>query len=67
MRLLLWPFRMIWMLLNLVFQLTGRLICAAIGLVLLIIGIVLTVTIVGGIIGIPLLIFGFLLLVRSIF
>lgn len=45
----------------------GRLIAILIGLVLLIVGLMLTLTILGAIIGIPLMLFGFLLVVRGLF
>jgi len=67
MKIILLPFRLIGFLLELVFNLTGRLICAVLGLVLMIIGLILTVTIIGAVIGIPLLIIGLLLLIRSVF
>jgi len=64
---ILWPFRMIWSLIGLVFCLTGRLIGAILGFVLMIIGIILTVTVVAAVVGIPILVFGLLLAVRSLF
>jgi len=64
---LLWPFWAIWRLVLTVFALTGRLVGAVLGLVLMIAGVVLTITVVGAIIGIPLIIFGFLLMLRSLF
>jgi hypothetical protein len=64
---LLWPFWAIWRLVVLIIELTGRLIGAVLGLVLMIVGVVVSLTIVGAIIGIPLIIFGFLLILRSLF
>jgi hypothetical protein len=63
----LWPFWAIWRLVILIIEFTGRLVGAILGLVLLIVGVVLTVTIVGAIVGIPMIIFGFLLMIRSLF
>jgi len=63
----LWPFKLIWDLLAFILNLTGRLIAAILGLVLMIVGAILTITLFAAPIGIPLIIFGFLLLVRSIF
>jgi hypothetical protein len=63
----LWPFWAIWRLVVMIIEFTGRLVGAILGLVLLIVGVILTVTIVGAIVGIPLIIFGFLLVVRSLF
>ena len=64
---LLWPFRFLWRLVTGILELTGRLVAAIIGIVLMIVGLVLTLTVIGAIIGIPLLIFGFMLMVRSLF
>jgi len=64
---LLWPFWAIWRLVVLVIELTGRLVGAVVGLVLMIAGVVVSLTIVGAIVGIPLAIFGFLLVLRSLF
>jgi len=63
----LWPFKAIWDLLAFILNITGRLIAAILGLVLMIVGAILTITLFAAPIGIPLIIFGFLLLVRSIF
>jgi len=63
----LWPFVVIWNLITWILQLTGRLVAATLGLVFMIIGAILTVTVIGAVVGIPLIIFGFALMVRSIF
>jgi hypothetical protein len=62
-----WPFYAIWKLVLGIFALTGRLVGAVVGFVLLIAGIVVSLTVVGAIVGIPMIIVGFLLVVRSIF
>ena len=64
---LLYPFWLLWRLVLWVIEATGRLIGAILGLVLMIVGVLLTVTVVGAIIGIPLVIFGFMLIIRSLF
>ena len=64
---LLWPFYAVWRLLTFILKLTGRLICAILGLAVMIGGVTLTLTVAGAPVGIPLLIFGFLLLVRALF
>lgn len=64
---LLWPFYAIWKLIELIFNLTGRLIGVVLGLVLMIVGIVLTVTVIGAIVGVPFIVIGVLLTLRSIF
>jgi len=48
-------------------KLTGRLVAVLLGLLLLIAGAILTVTVVGAILGIPLLVLGFLLVMRGLF
>ena len=63
----LWPFKAIWDLLTFILKLTGRLIAAILGLVLMIVGAILTITLFAAPIGIPVIIFGFLILIRSIF
>ena len=60
----LWPFAALWQLTAGILTLTGRLVAALLGLVIMIVGVVLTITVIGAIIGIPLIIFGFLLVVR---
>jgi len=64
---ILWPFWAIWKLVVGIVAGTGRLVAAILGLVFMIVGAVLTVTIVGAIVGIPFLVFGFLLLLRGLF
>ena len=64
---LLWPFYAIWRLLTFVVELIGRLLCALLGIGLMIAGVTITLSIIGAPVGIPLASVGFLLLVRSIF
>ena len=64
---LLWPFYAIWRLLTFVVELIGRLLCAILGIGLMIAGVTITLSIIGAPVGIPLASVGFLLLVRSIF
>jgi hypothetical protein len=63
---LLWPFVAVWDLVVWIVNLTGRLIAMLLGLVFLIAGVILTLTIVGAVIGIPLGAFGILLMVRGL-
>jgi len=63
----LWPFWALWRLVVGIVAATGRLVAVILGLVFLIVGVVLTVTIVGAIVGIPFIIFGLLLMVRGLF
>jgi len=64
---LLWPFWVIWRLIALILELTGRFVGLILGLVLMLVGVITTLTLVGAIVGIPLFIIGFLLFLRSIF
>ena len=64
---LLYPFWLIWRLVIWIIEATGRLIGAILGLVLMIAGVVVSLTVIGAVVGIPLIIFGFMLLVRSLF
>lgn len=65
--LLLWPFYAVWRLLTFILALTGRIICAILGLALMAAGVAITLSIVAAPIGIPVIVFGFLLLVRALF
>lgn len=61
------PFVALWRFLAWIIQLVGRLLAAVLGLALVIVGIVLSLTVIGAIMGVPLIIFGLLLMVRSIY
>ena len=63
----LWPFVAIWKLLAVIVEMTGRLLAMILGIVLMIVGVLVSLTIVGAIIGVPLAIVGFLLFIRGIF
>lgn len=63
----LWPFWAIWKLVVGIVAATGRLVAVILGLVFLIVGVVLTVTVIGAIVGVPFIIFGLLLMVRGLF
>ena len=65
--LLLWPFKLLMDLIEGVIKLTGRLAAVLIGFAILIVGIVLTASIITAPIGIPLIILGFLMMIRGIF
>jgi hypothetical protein len=64
---LLWPFYAIWRILTFLVELIGRLLCAILGIGLMIAGVTITLSIIGAPVGIPLASVGFLLLVRSVF
>ena len=63
---LLRPFIWLWNFIAYLVMLTGRLVAVILGLVLMLAGFLLTITVVGAIAGIPLLIFGLLLVVRGL-
>jgi hypothetical protein len=63
---LLWPFVAVWDLVIWIVNLTGRLVAMLLGLVFLIAGVILTLTVLGAVIGIPLAAFGILLMVRGL-
>lgn len=65
--LLLWPFYAIWRLLAWIVGLTGRLIAILLGIILMIVGLIISLTIVALPIGVPLIIFGLLLILRGLF
>ena len=67
MKVLLWPFTALWRLVALILELTGRLVGAIVGLVIVVAGVILTLTLIGAIVGVPLILFGFMLMVRSMF
>ena len=63
----LWPFAALWNLVCWILGVTGRLVAAILGLVLVIVGIILTRTVIGAIVGIPFAILGVMLMIRAIF
>ncbi len=63
----LWPFAALWKLLAVIVELTGRFVAMALGLMLILVGGIVSLTIIGAIVGVPLAIIGLLLLLRGIF
>ena len=61
------PFVAIWRLVAAIVEITGRLMAVLLGVVLMIVGVIATVTIVGAVIGIPVFLFGLLLVFRGLF
>jgi hypothetical protein len=62
-----WPLIALWRLLATIVELTGRFIAIVLGLVLMLAGFLVSLTIIGAIVGIPLIIIGFMLAIRGIF
>jgi hypothetical protein len=63
----LWPFIAIWKLLSIIVEMTGRFVAMVLGIVLIIVGVVVSLTIIGAIVGVPLAIIGLLLFFRGMF
>jgi len=63
----LWPFAALWKLIAVIVEMTGRFVAMVLGVVFIIVGVIVSLTIVGAIVGIPLAIIGLLMLLRGIF
>ncbi len=63
---LLRPFIWLWNFIAYLVTLTGRFVAVVLGLLLMLAGVILTITVVGAIVGIPLFIIGLLLVVRGL-
>lgn len=63
----LWPFVFVWRLLATIVELTGRFVAMLIGIVFIVVGVIVSFTIVGAIVGIPLALIGLLLFLRGLF
>ena len=64
---LLWPFWALFQLVLWILKVTGRLIGAILGLVIAILGVVLTITIIGAVVGVPMVLLGVMLMIKAIF
>jgi len=64
---LLWPFWAMFKLTLWILRFTGRLIGAILGLVILFVGVLLSITLIGAIIGIPLILLGVMLMIKAVF
>jgi hypothetical protein len=64
---ILWPFVALWQLVSFILRFTGRIIGIVIGVVLIMIGGAISLTVIGAVVGIPLMVLGFLLIVRGLF
>jgi hypothetical protein len=63
----LWPFVALWKLIAGIVEFTGRFVAMILGIVFIIVGVILSLTIVGAIVGVPLAIVGLLIFFRGIF
>jgi hypothetical protein len=64
---ILWPFYAFWKLLSLILNITGRIICALLGIAMMVAGSAISLSVIGAVVGLPLAAFGFLLTVRALF
>jgi len=64
---ILWPFVALWRVLTFILEITSRILCAIFGLIIAIVGSLITMSVIGAPIGIPIAIFGVLLIVRALF
>jgi hypothetical protein len=62
----LWPFVALWRLLAAIVEFTGRFVAMVLGIVLVIVGVIVSLTVVGAIVGIPLALVGLLLFFRGL-
>ncbi len=63
----LWSFTALWGLLATIVGLTGRFVAMVLGLVFIIVGVIVSLTVIGAIVGIPMAIIGLLLFLKGIF
>jgi hypothetical protein len=63
----LWPFAAIWQLIATIVGLTGRFVAMVLGLVFILVGVLVSLTVIGAIIGIPMALIGLLLFLKGIF
>lgn len=64
---LLWPVVALWKLLSGILLITGRLLAVVLGGVFMLVGLILSLTLIGAVIGVPLFVLGLLLALRGIF
>ena len=63
----LWPFAAIWKLLAVIVEMTGRFVAMVLGIVLFVVGVIVSLTLIGAIVGVPLAFIGLLLFFRGLF
>lgn len=64
---LLWPVVALWKLLTGILLVTGRLVAVVLGGVFMLVGLLISLTVIGAVIGVPLFLLGLLLALRGIF
>ncbi|MCX8132098.1 MAG: hypothetical protein N3I35_18615 [Clostridia bacterium] len=65
--LIFWPFVALYSIVEMILKLAGRIVAAVLGVALMIVGAVLSLTIIGAVIGIPIGGFGFTMMIRGFF
>ena len=63
----LWPFVALWRLLAMIVEMTGRFVAMVLGVVFIVVGVIVSLTIIGAIVGVPLAVVGLLLFLRGLF
>lgn len=63
----LWPFAAIWRLVAAIVELTGRFVAMVLGIVFILVGVLISLTLIGAIVGIPMALIGLLLFLKGIF
>lgn len=63
----LWPFVAVWRLVTFILEMTGRFVAILLGIVLIAVGVLVSLTVVGAVVGVPLALFGLLLIFRGLF
>lgn len=63
----LWPFVALWRLVTWILEMTGRFVAILLGIVFMVVGVVVTLTVIGAIVGVPMFLFGVLLVLRGLF
>ena len=63
---LLRPCIWLWNFIAYIVTLTGRLVAVIVGLVFMLVGVILTITVIGAIVGVPFFIIGLLLVIRGL-
>jgi hypothetical protein len=64
---LVWPLKALWDLTAFILQANGRLLAVVLGGVFMLVGALISLTVVGAVIGIPMALFGFALVLRGLF
>ena len=63
----LWTFAALWRFLAVIVELTGRFVAMVLGIVFIVVGVIVSLTVIGAIVGLPLALVGLLLFLRGLF